>query len=184
MEQAQVLNVQLSTQFPPKPTVQSQNYHPRHRPPTSIPGTSDCILGVQATSQLCGSQRHAAPRGGPHSQEVAVASFGQPPPPGPSERGIQLLGVSLHSQSGGNSSEGCQSPQLQSFSLDPVLAGRALPRLRLAASTAPVCPALASHNPCVGLLLPGPVPERPSCKEMATPPMALLGTRALFCCLR
>lgn len=47
------------------------------------------------------------PLGPPRSQEMAVASFGQPPPPPwASERGIPLLGVSLRSQSGGNSSEG------------------------------------------------------------------------------
>lgn len=107
---------------------------PKPSPPSlSIPlpfrGLQVVFSGLQAASQLWGSQRHAAPRA-PYSQEMAVAPFA--PPSWASGRGIWLLGVSsLPSQLGGLPLRWWQPPRLQFVSLDPVLVGCARPRLCL-----------------------------------------------------
>lgn len=98
-----LLTLQLSSQFPPKPTVQGQNHHPRHRASTSIPGTSDRIPGAAGYWSALREPASHSPTRVPFAGG-GCSSLGPPPPPPPwaSERGIQLLGVSLGSQSGRN----------------------------------------------------------------------------------
>lgn len=138
--------------FHPNQQSKAKTITPIAEHPLPFPALQIAFAGLQAARQLCGSQGHAAP-GAPHSRQVAVASFGQPPPRPPRED-------SNFSESPDTASLEGMPPQLQSISLDPDLMECALPRLLLDRSTAPaplvspVCPALVSHKHLGGTPIP------------------------------